>query len=75
MNIELRGLTDKQVALCDIMRAIETKEGVESFISTLPIHDQQECRNLIEMMRLAILDEVDSVDEAQEVLENIKGTK
>ena len=73
MNREISGLTAKQAALCDIMWAIETQEGVESFISTLPTQDQRDCRSLIEMMKLAFIDEINSTDLAQEVL--IKWTK
>ena len=69
MNIELQGLTPKQMALCDIMWAIETREGVESFISTLPARDQLECRTLIELMQLAFADEIESIDEAAAMLQ------
>ena len=68
MNIELHGLTQKQMALCDIMWAIETQEGVYSFIATLPEADQRECHTLIELMKLAFIDEIDSTDEADEIL-------
>ena len=68
MDIELHGLTRKQMALADIMWTIQTREGVESFISTLPKVDQRTCRTLIELMQLAFADEVDSVDQAREVL-------
>lgn len=74
MLLELHGLTEKQMALCDIMWAIETMEGVESFISTLPLQDQRDCRSLIEMMKLAFADEVESTDDAQEVILKIKRT-
>lgn len=70
--IELHGLTEKQMALCDIMWSIETMEGVESFISTLPLKDQYECRTLIEMMQLAFIDEIDSTDEAEEIISSIQ---
>ena len=70
--LEIHGLTEKQVALCDIMWAIETMEGVESFISTLPKSDQRDCRSLIEMMQLAFIDEIDSTEDAQEVIVKIK---
>lgn len=72
MLLELHGLTEKQKAFCDIMWAIETMEGVESFISTLPAKDQRDCRSLIEMMQLAFADAVESTDEAQEVILKIK---
>ena len=68
MDIQLQGLTAKRVALCDIMWTISTKEGVESFISTLPKTDQQDCRTLIELMQLAFLDEIEDTTEAQELL-------
>jgi hypothetical protein len=68
MNIEIQGLTAKQVALCDIMWAISTKDGVESFIRTLPKTDQRDCRTLIELMQLAFLDEIEDTTEAQELL-------
>lgn len=76
MIIELHGLTAKQSALCDIMWAIETMEGVESFISTLPVGDQRTCRNLIELMRLSALDnEVENLDEVQVILKKVSGGK
>ncbi len=68
MDIEIHGLTAKQVALADIMWAISTKEGVESFISTLPPADQRDCRTIIELMQLAFADEVTDTTEAQELL-------
>ena len=74
MLLELHGLTEKQMALCDIMWAIETMEGVESFISTLPTKDQRDCRSLIEMMKLAFADKVETTDDAQEVILKIKRT-
>lgn len=76
MNIELHGLTAKQSAFCDIMWAIETMEGVDSFISTLPINDQRTCRNLIELMRLSAIDNsVEDFDDVAIVLKRIQGDK
>ena len=72
MNIELYGLTKKQMVFCDIMWALETREAVEKFIATLPAKDQRTCNTLIEMMQLAFLDEVDSVDEANKVLSTFR---
>jgi len=72
MNIELHGLTKKQMVFCDIMWALETREAVEKFIATLPAKDQRICNTLIEMMQLAFLDEVDSVDEANKVLSTFR---
>lgn len=68
MDIELHGLTPKQIALCDIMWDLESKEGVEAFIATLPRADQIMCRTLIELMQLAFADEITDTTEAQELL-------
>ena len=68
MKIEIHGLTPKQVALSDIMWTISSREGVESFIGTLPPADQRDCRNIIELMQLAFVDEVTDTTEAQQLL-------
>jgi hypothetical protein len=70
--IELHGLNKKQMVFCDIMWALETREAVESFIATLPAKDQRTCKLLIEMMQLALTDEVVSTDEACEILETFR---
>lgn len=68
MEIQLTGLTAKQVALCDIMWTISTREGVESFIGTLSAVDQRTCRTLIELMQLAFADEITDTTEAKQAL-------
>jgi hypothetical protein len=68
MDIEIHGLSSKQMALADIMWAIDSKAGVESFISTLPKADQRDCRTIIELMQLAFADEITDTTEAQELL-------
>jgi hypothetical protein len=68
MNIQLEGLTPKQVALCDIMWTINSFDGVQNFIRSLPPADQRDCRTLVELMQLAFTDEVETVDEARELL-------
>jgi hypothetical protein len=68
MNIELHGLTSKQKALADIMWTIDSKDGVENFIATLPRSDQRDCRTIIELLQLAFADEITDVTEAREML-------
>lgn len=67
--IEIQGLSPKQMALADIMWAISSKEGVDSFISTLPNTDAKTCRVLIELMQLAFLDEITNTQEANRVID------
>jgi hypothetical protein len=68
MNIELHGLSPKQMALADIMWDLQETEAVESFIASLPSAHQRDCRTIIELMQLAFADELEDVTEAKELL-------
>ena len=68
MQIELHGLSPKQMALADIMWDLQETEAVESFITSLPPADQRDCRTIIELMQLAFADELEDVTEARELL-------
>jgi hypothetical protein len=70
--IEIQGLSPKQMALADIMWAISSREGVDSFISTLPKSDARTCRLLIELMQLAFLDEITNTQEADRVIDKFR---
>lgn len=68
MDIQIQGLTPKQMALADIMWDLQERESVEAFIATLPQAQQRDCRSIIELMQLAFADEIDSVDQASALL-------
>jgi hypothetical protein len=68
MDIELHGLSAKQMALADIMWDLQEREAVESFIASLPPAQQRDCRTIIELMQLAFADEIQDTTEAQELL-------
>ena len=68
MNIEIQGLSAKQMALADIMWDLQEQEEVESFIASLPPAQQRDCRTIIELMQLAFADEITDTTEAQELL-------
>jgi hypothetical protein len=70
--IELYGLNPKQMALADIMWSISDKDGVESFIASLPAKEAQTCRVLIELMQLAFLDEITDTHEANMVIDRFR---
>jgi hypothetical protein len=70
--IEIQGLSPKQMALADIMWAISSREGVDSFISTLPKSDARTCRLLIELMQLAFLDEITNTQAADRVIDKFR---
>ena len=68
MDIELHGLSAKQMALADIMWDLQERAAVESFIAALPPAQQRDCRTIIELMQLAFADEIQDTTEAQELL-------
>ena len=68
MNVSIPNLTPKQIVLCDIMWSLAAADDVDRFIGTLPQADQMTCRSLIELMKMAFIDETESVDEAQTIL-------
>jgi len=68
MNIEIQGLSAKQMALADIMWDLQERAAVETFVATLPPAQQRDCRTIIELMQLAFADEITDTTEAQELL-------
>lgn len=72
-QIEILGLTKRQQALCDILWGINSTEEAHRFVSSLPQRDQQECKTLMDLMVLAIIDEIDTVsDEVREYIDGIR---
>lgn len=63
MDIQIEGLTAKQKALCDIIWACDSKEQVVAFVASLPAKERREAQNMVEMLTLAFLDTVETVDE------------
>ena len=59
MSIEftIDGLNAKQRALADIMWALDGYDQVQAFIATLPLRDQKECRSIIELMKMAVVEQ------------------
>jgi hypothetical protein len=70
--ITLSGLTPKQQAFCDIMWNIDTKEGVDAFIKTLPLVDAKECQSLIQLMIMEFADTVTDFNEAKSILKQFR---
>ena len=62
------GLTIKQKVFCDVMWALDSREKVLTFIRSLPESDQKEAEVALELMLLSFIDEVDTCDQAREIL-------
>lgn len=69
--IEIRGMSDKQMALADIMWAISSKEGVDEFMATLPQVERRECETVRQMIMLACFDQCDDTQEANQAIDEI----
>lgn len=74
--IELRGLTEHQVELLDIIWNIDSMPEVEEWIATLSDSDQKECHSLVELLAIEIMDSQLKLSvkfpEADKVIKHIK---
>lgn len=81
--IEIIGLTKRQKILADIIWGIEDWTQVEIFINSLSKRDRIDCEGIIEMMRMAIVEQIadelkddkNEYPEASEVIEKIRRQK
>jgi hypothetical protein len=76
VEFELNGLNARQQVLADIMWQLEEYEQVEAFIATLPDREACECQTIIEMMRMAVVEQcydgIQNLDAANSVLDKIR---
>ena len=56
-EIELYGLNARQQFLADIMWQLEEYDDVQAFIATLPDREACEAESIIEMMKLALVEQ------------------
>jgi len=73
----LEGLTEVDLKLLDIMWSIDTQEELNYFLTTLPHALRERAKVLIELVKLAgIDDEVEAMEtypDAEDMLRNIMG--
>lgn len=71
--ITIEGLNKKQRLLADIIWALDTQDQVQAFIRSLPERDRQQAQLVCQMMILAFIDEVDTIDdETVELINSFK---
>ena len=65
-------LSDKQRVLADIIWSFDEFDQVEKFIATLGVADQKECKTIIELMKMAAMEQcyegISDLDEANDAL-------
>jgi len=72
VEFELQGLNARQQVLADIMWQLEEYEQVQAFIATLPDREACEAESIIEMMKMAVVEQcydgIGTMEEADSVL-------
>jgi hypothetical protein len=75
-EFELTGLNARQQMLADIMWQLEEYTQVEAFIATLPDREACECQAIVEMMKMAVVEQcydgVQKLDEAKKLIDKIR---
>jgi len=71
-KVQIEGLNQRQRALADVMWMMNSKPEVEAFIKALHPTMRQEAQTVVEMMILAVCDEVESTQEAQVLLDKFR---
>ncbi len=61
--IQIEGLSKKQRMFADIIWSLDTQDQVQAFIRSLPERDRKQAQVVCEMMILAFIDEVNTVEE------------
>jgi hypothetical protein len=79
MSVEftIEGLNAKQRVLADIMWSLDGIQQVNAFIKSLPKQEQKECRSIIELMKMAVVEQcydgIGELTEADALISKIKG--
>jgi len=78
MSVEftIEGLNAKQRVLADIMWGLDGFDEVAAFIATLPKRERKECHTIIELMKMAVVEQcydgIGNMDEALSLINKVK---
>lgn len=70
-DIIVEGFTGRQRILADLMWAMDSEAQVQQFISTLPKNVARDARVVQEMICLAAFDQINDIDQAQQLIQQI----
>jgi hypothetical protein len=56
VEIKLEGLNARQKVLADILWAIPEWSDIEKFVKTLPTRERCECKSILEMMQMEVVE-------------------
>jgi len=76
VEFELQGLNARQQILADIMWQLEEYDQVQAFIATLPDREACEAESIIEMMKMAVVEQcydgIQQLDAAKSVIDKFR---
>jgi hypothetical protein len=72
--IQIEGLTRRQRVIADILWMMNSKEECRRFVASLEPANRRDAETVVEMMILAVCDEVESVAESQQYLSKFRLT-
>jgi hypothetical protein len=73
MSIQIEGLSKRQRAIADVLWMMNTREDAERFIQSLEPATLQDARTVVEMMQLAIFDEIETIDDSvKSIIDNLR---
>jgi len=72
-KVQIDGLNNRQRAIADVLWMMQTRAEVEAFIRALHPSMRADAETVVEMMMLAVWDDIDTVDESTKLmLDNLK---
>jgi hypothetical protein len=76
VEFTLEGLNARQQVLADIMWSLEEYADVQTFIKTLPRKERAEAEGIIEMMRMAVVEQcydgIQNLDAARKAIDKAR---
>jgi hypothetical protein len=73
--IQIEGLNNRQRAIADMLWMMNSKEQCQRFVASLEPATRRDAETVVEMMILAVCDEVTHIDEAEHYLSKYRLTK
>jgi len=72
-KVQIEGLNNRQRAIADVLWMMQSRTEVEAFVRALHPSMRADAETVVEMMMLAVWDDIDTVDESTKLmLDNLK---
>jgi hypothetical protein len=72
-KVQIEGLNSRQRAIADVLWMMQDRDQVEAFVRALHPSMRREAETVVELMMLAIWDEIESIDDSVKLLiDNLK---